>query len=141
LLLWLLEMMDMLLLLLLLLLLLWHRRLMLMMLMMLMLLLLLRRPQDRHQVIELLLQLRGSRGRRPLGHPFARRHHLVALFAKAMAAVAFASFRPQNAPTLGARAVGARTAVACRDAADRDRVWRRRRWGHCLAGYEAITKS
>lgn len=89
----------------------------LMVLMMLMLLLL-RRPQYRHQVIELLLQLRGSRGRRPLGHALARRHHLVAVFAQAVAAVAFASVRPQDAPTLGARAVGARAAVARWDAAD-----------------------
>lgn len=61
----------------------WRRRLRLMglMVLMMLMLLLLRRPQYGHQVIELLLQLRGSRGRRPLGHALARRHHLVAVFA------------------------------------------------------------
>lgn len=97
----------------------WRRRLMaLMVVLMMLMLLLLRRPQYRHQVVKLLLQLRGPRGRRPLGHALARRHHLVALFAQAVAAVAFASLRPQDAPTLGARAVGARAAIARGDAAD-----------------------
>jgi hypothetical protein len=63
----------------------WRRRrlmgLMVVLMMLMLMLLLLRRPQYRHQVVELLLQLRGSRGRRPLGHALARRHHLMAVFA------------------------------------------------------------
>lgn len=121
-----------LLLLLMLLLLLLLLRELLMLVMLVLVLLLLRRPEDRHEVVELLLELRRPGRRGPLGHALARRHHLLAVLAQAMAAVAFAALWPEDAAALCARAVGARAAISGRDAAHGGCVWRRRRRGHCL---------